>query len=313
MSIDVLRLLRKRENVDFSDASICDMLFHMMHERFSLEVPSPSEESKPLKPRGRAGIGRTARAVMAAGAVLAATEGEVEAKGPRDPVKEYSRLSLPSGESLNAHRDKGLLKEQAMTERFGFRNFKNEADLRKAIERGELVALNPGPEDGYVFDVGIGELAKPESRHLYRSIAADVAGEFVAFAKAYYQKFGTKLIISSIVRTEEYQRGLLKGRNKNEAAPATKSSHLHGHAVDILYRASETPKRPQEYQMGVEEEAWLFARVLMDEHDGKKQASLELSNGVLHVVFYPSKEGSSFEQPEQAIEAPTEIGDPWAK
>lgn len=284
-----------------------------MHERFSPEASSPSEESKPVKPRARGGVGRTARAMVVAGSMLAATEGEAEAKGPRDPVKEYSHLSLPSGESLNAYRDKGLLKEQAMTERLGFRNFKNEADLRKAIEKGELVALNPCPEDGYTFDVGIGELAKPESRHLYRSIAADIAGDFIAFAKAHYKKFGKKLIVSSIVRTEEYQRALLKGRNKNEAAPATKSSHLHGHAVDILYAASETPKRPQEYHMSVEEEEWLFARVLMDEHAGKKQASLELSNGVLHVVFYPSEGASNVESGEQVIDGPTDLADPWAK
>jgi hypothetical protein len=189
--------------------------------------------------------------------------------------------------SLNSREDNGIIREIEAARRMNLEHFHTEADLREALESGKLVDLTPKEDDGYVIDPGLGEYAKPESRHLYKALLAEVAEQLATLAHRFYEKFHEKIHINSAVRSDSYVDTLRKNNNKNTAAGYT-STHLLGTTVDILYFGPETKRRLQEYRMTDAQKKWLRSELLKLEEAGKVYATEEKAQPCFHVMFIPS-------------------------
>ena len=249
--------------------------FCMSFEQFPhLESNQPERKQRPIT--GRKAGSRAMRAIQSAtlATSLAMNSPDIEAKGR-------------AGYSLVGREDRGMRKEIDAAEYFGLKNFKSEEQIERALEDGILVELNPGDEDGYEIDTGLGENARPEVRHLYRCVMPYTKAFLESVARDFEFKFGKKLLISSAIRTEKYQ-DLLRRGNANAARGYT-SSHLKGTTIDIMYYARQKSTRPEEYQMNPIEQQWMDARLLLAEMDGKIQATKEKGQPVYHVMVFPER------------------------
>ena len=95
-------------------------------------------------------------------------------------------------------------------------------------------------------------------------------------SKAHYTRFHTPLIITSAVRTVEFQRHLV--RINGNAAPPTgdiASPHLYGQAVDLGKRG-----------MSVTEVAWMRAYLTPVESAGKIDVEEEFQQSCFHISVY---------------------------
>jgi hypothetical protein len=232
-----------------------------------------------------------AQAAALSAALLVASP-SAEAKHPRRAKSAHHDVApevVAKDVSLNSHEDHGMEKEIEAAERFGLKNFKTEAELRRALQDGTLVSIEPLPYEGYQIDPGLGEKALPESRHLYKTLTPHAAEQLKILAIDFYDKFHKKLIVSSAIRTEEYIDQLRKS-NANVAQGYT-SSHLKGVTIDILYWAKEKPGRPA-YEMNAAEQRWISARLLGMEAEDHAQVTKEKSQPVYHIMFYPPHEPS---------------------
>lgn len=264
----------------------------MSHEFLIPEAKSSEEEKK--KPR-LAGS-RTSRAIMlAAGMATLGSSADAEArKRHRSPKVEVveSRHLEKSGDrkeypSLNGRIDHGIDKEVEAAEHFGLKNFKSIDDIKQALEKGELVHLDPSDEDTYALDGGIGELVEKENRHYFECVLPYVKERLEAISFEFYYKFRSKLIVNSAIRTEKYQDRLRKG-NTNTAQGYT-SSHLKGSTLDIAYFGPQNDRRPAEYRMTPAQQEWLDGRLLLLELEGLAQVTKEKQQPVYHIMFYPEK------------------------
>ena len=128
---------------------------------------------------------------------------------------------------------------------FGGRSY----DLKDPAQRGEL-------------DARLLSLTRPGAR----DVILDLARE-------YHQRFGRLLPISSLVRTERYQRRL--GRVNANATHVEFPPHTTGCAFDITYR-----------YMAADEQQFLMDRIAQLERDGKVEALKERRNHI-HVFVFP--------------------------
>jgi hypothetical protein len=112
------------------------------------------------------------------------------------------------------------------------------------------------------FDARLLSLIRPGAR----DVILDLARE-------YHQRFGRLLPISSLVRTERYQRRL--GRVNANATKVEFPPHTTGCAFDISYR-----------YMAADEQQFLMDRVAQLERDGKVEALKERRNHI-HVFVFP--------------------------
>ena len=95
-------------------------------------------------------------------------------------------------------------------------------------------------------------------------------------SRAHYARFGTPLIVTSAVRTVEFQKRLV--RINGNAAPPTgdvASPHLYGQAVDIA-----------KHGMSVTEIAWMRAYLTPVESEGKIDVEEEFQQSCFHVSIY---------------------------
>jgi len=93
---------------------------------------------------------------------------------------------------------------------------------------------------------------------------------------AYESKFGRPLPITSLVRTEEYQRLLRESGNPN-AADVAPPPHTTGFAFDVYYR-----------YMTAEEQEFVMGEVARLEHAGRVEALRELRD---HYHIFAFDEG----------------------
>jgi hypothetical protein len=128
---------------------------------------------------------------------------------------------------------------------FGGRSY----DLKDPAQRGEL-------------DARLLSLTRPGAREVILDLARE-----------YHQRFGRLLPISSLVRTERYQRRL--GRVNANATHVEFPPHTTGCAFDITYR-----------YMAADEQQFLMDRIAQLERDGKVEALKERRNHI-HVFVFP--------------------------
>ena len=95
-------------------------------------------------------------------------------------------------------------------------------------------------------------------------------------ARAHYTRFGTPLIVTSAVRTVEFQRRLV--RVNGNAAPPTgdiASPHLYGQAIDLAKRG-----------MSLTEITWMRAYLGPVEDQGKIDVEEEFQQACFHISVY---------------------------
>lgn len=146
---------------------------------------------------------------------------------------------------------------------------KSEALLKKGAELTALAANFGGrsydlkdPAQSAQFDTRMLSLIRPGARDV-----------ILELAREYHQRFGRLLPISSLVRTERYQRRL--GRVNANATKVEFPPHTTGCAFDISYR-----------YMAADEQQFLMDRVAQLERDGKVEALKERRNHI-HVFVFP--------------------------
>lgn len=95
-------------------------------------------------------------------------------------------------------------------------------------------------------------------------------------ARAHYARFHSALVITSAVRTVEFQKRLI--RTNGNAAPPTgdvASPHLYGQAIDL-----------GKHGMGMTEVAWMRAYLTPIEAEGKIDVEEEFQQACFHISIY---------------------------
>lgn len=146
---------------------------------------------------------------------------------------------------------------------------KREALLKKGADIAGLAANFGGqsydledPVERGRFDARMLSLIRPGAR----DVILDIARE-------YHQRFGRRLPVSSLVRTERYQRRL--SRVNANATSVEIPPHTTGCAFDITYR-----------YMAADEQQFLMDRIAQLEQEGKVEALKERRNHI-HVFVFP--------------------------
>lgn len=118
------------------------------------------------------------------------------------------------------------------------------------------------PQDRRQLKARLLSFIRPEARDLILQIAHD-----------YKEKFGRPLAVTSLVRTEEYQRRLGRAGNPNATTIST-PPHTTGLAFDVLYKF-----------MGVAEQESLMSQIARLEDEGRVEALRENLNHI-HVFAF---------------------------
>jgi hypothetical protein len=125
--------------------------------------------------------------------------------------------------------------------------------LRIKAQRALLVKLSSSPEsremlraekkaidkiassfEGQTYDLGDADSRRQLKMRLLRFMRPEARTEMLAIARQYHQQFNRPLPVTSLVRTEEYQRRLSEW-NRNAARNAS-PPHVTGLAFDVYYR-----------------------------------------------------------------------------
>lgn len=204
------------------------------------------------------------RIVMLAAFVLASTEAAPKPKRHRDPVP----FELIGSEE-------SLAVENRKIDAEGLERFADLDALRLHVALGSIV---PVEESRWVaFDRDLGSL-DPENVLLYRHARPWTAAFIADLGRETRRKFGRRLEIASLVRTETYQRQLvlINSSAATGATPETRSSHVTGSTFDI-----STERMPRAMKK------WLRRRLLALERQGLIQATEERYTRCFHVMVFP--------------------------
>lgn len=173
-----------------------------------------------------------------------------------------------------------LARENAVADRWRLSRIRDRAELRRFIDRGLLVPIRPTP--AYALDETLGE-ADPDHRELYAHARPWVRAFLDDLLVEGHRLHGDRFVITSMVRTVDYQRRLR--REYAAAAGATgprsrMSSHLTGSTLDIKIMGLSSAAA-----------AWLRVRLVELERLGAVQATEEGSSSVcFHVMVFPDYE-----------------------
>ena len=191
--------------------------------------------------------------LFATAADLDAERASLAEVAKESPSRHTRSLAERRLETLSSYDDPGqhetLLKKgselSALAANFGGQSY----DLRDPADRGR-------------FDARMLSLIRPGARDLILDIARE-----------YHQRFGRLLPVTSLVRTERYQRRLT--RVNANATSVEIPPHTTGCAFDISYR-----------YMAADEQQFLMDRIAQLEQDGKVEALKERRNHI-HVFVFP--------------------------
>jgi hypothetical protein len=194
-----------------------------------------------------------------------------------DARPKKKRPAAPAGDAaVLAGSPSALAEENRVADEFGLARFKDLDEIRAHVKDGRLVPIK---DDGPVtVDPQLGELdpdnaslyahARPWVKEFLRDLATDAA-----------LPSGAKLRVTSLSRTEEYQKKL---RRRTAVAasgvtPQKRSSHMTGSTVDISTK-----------DMPPAVEAWLRKKLADMERRGLVQATEEKWGALcFHVMVRP--------------------------
>lgn len=188
--------------------------------------------------------------------VLVAPDADARPKKKRPPVP-------PADSSVLAGSPAALAEENRIADEFGLARFRDLGEIRAHIQDGRLVPIK---DDGPVtVDAQLGEL-DPDNATVYAHARPWVKQFLADLAADPAMPAGAKLRVTSLSRTEEYQKKLRKRTAvaASGVTPAKRSSHLTGSTVDI-----STKDMPPAVQ------AWLRKKLADMERRGLVQATEE--------------------------------------
>lgn len=180
-------------------------------------------------------------------------------------------LATPLKGSISSMRWQNIIADRYRLERMT-----NLAMVKKYIAKGKLVPVaNQGAH--YFVDEHLGEL-DTENKHYYRH-ARPFTREFILkFSADYHSKFSKRIKVTSLVRTEWYQRRLRRiNRNAAPARNELRSAHLTGATVDISFE-----------EMSSDEMKWIEHELKSLMRKNKLYAIKERTGGCYHIMVFPS-------------------------
>jgi uncharacterized protein YcbK (DUF882 family) len=156
--------------------------------------------------------------------MLSLTHGNIPSIGSthHTHLRRVHRFIFPKTPLKGSH--ESLLRQNLRVHEDDLETIQDDAQLEQLTQNGELVRL---PEERYV----IVDPKLPDERRFCRPWTRDFVDDFT---QKYYATFHAPLVVTSAVRTVEYQEWLRR-RNHN-AAPEdgdTASPHLTGATIDI--------------------------------------------------------------------------------
>ena len=167
-------------------------------------------------------------------------------------------------------------RQNTMANRLKLERYCNRNELEKAIAVHKLVLITDGP--AYTLDKDIGS-ADPGHEALYRHSRPWVKTFLDQELGSAHKVTGAEFLITSLVRTDDYQRHLGR-RNCNAIRGRAwwkRSSHVTGSTVDISWLGLDPKAR-----------AWLRKRLLELERRGLVEATMEHHNACFHVMVFPA-------------------------
>lgn len=174
--------------------------------------------------------------------------------------------------SLDCWKDMALLQEVRMVKKYDLTRFKDREELQCAIDQHLLVRV-PDSGLGFQLDRRVGG-RDARNRELYK-YARPYTRLFIERLGVQYQEHsGDAIVVTSLVRTCEYQKRVAK--NNSSAASCDKTSHATGATIDILARSIPHKHR-----------AWLRGILLGLEEKGLILATEERAQPVFHVMILP--------------------------
>lgn len=183
-----------------------------------------------------------------------------------------------------------LLHQNQMIDEEQLERIQNDDELQQLILAQSLVRL---PEDGQI-DVANN---LPEERRYCRPWTRDFV---VDFAQERWEKFHKPTVVTSAVRTVEFQHKLMR-YNHNAAAEAGEaaSPHLSGATIDIAKRG-----------MSRKEINWARDYLLTLQNQGYLDVEEEFRQSVFHISVYRRYDTLGADQPAVAATGSAPIADP---
>lgn len=159
-----------------------------------------------------------------------------------------------------------LVHQNLMAAADGLNRIADDSELA-SMRRNRLLAVLPDTDAIYPDD------RLPANRRYARPWTVRFLNDL---ARAHYARFGTPIVVTSAVRTVEFQRHLI--RVNGNAAPPTgdvASPHLYGQAVDIA-----------KHGMSTTEIMWMRAYLTPVEASGKLDVEEEFQQSCFHISVY---------------------------
>ncbi len=167
-------------------------------------------------------------------------------------------------------------RQNAAADRHDLTRLEDRSELQGFIDKGLLVEIVS--TDAYVIDETLGEM-DPDHRRLYRYARPWTKAFLDREVGDAHDRFGTRYVITSLVRTREYQKKLCRS-NGNAICGGTgwkQSSHLTGATVDI-----------SRVRMSRKEEAWWRRRLNALQDAGKIVYVPERRQYCFHIMVVPA-------------------------
>jgi hypothetical protein len=237
-------------------------------------LPAPGTD-----PTVMASAGNPLAAPRASRAPIASTSGQ---------VAELTRPRLFSGRvssySLRGTHD-SLVRQNERSEEENLERIENDRDLEDRITRGSLVRV---PESSALAV----NSALPDNRRYCRPWTADFLTDL---ARSHRSQFHTPLMVSSAVRTVEYQMRLMRiNGNAADAEGDIVSPHLTGATIDI----AKSGLSRRELQ-------WMRSELLAYQNAGVIDVEEEFHQRCFHITVYKNYGSGSQSSRSQATRAAT--------
>lgn len=241
-------------------------------ERNSASLPTePTTESAASAETGTVPpTGTDPAAIAAAGNPLVAPRSGTQPVAPTSgQIAELNRPPIFSGRvssyTLRGTHD-SLVRQNARSEEEDLERIEDDADLQDRIAHGLLVRV---PESAALTV----NAALPEDRRYCRPWTADFLTDL---ARAHQAQFHTPLVVSSAVRTVEYQKRLMRtNHNAADAEGDIVSPHLTGATIDIA--KSGLSRREME---------WMRKQLLGYQNAGFIDVEEEFHQRCFHITVY---------------------------
>jgi len=244
-----------------SDTASTDLLPDTASPALENSAPAEADSAPAASADLAQDKGNPLTAPTAAGRAVESTSGQVaELHLPRYPENPH----VPSYALRGTH--DSLVRQNERSEEEALERIEDDADLQDRIARGFLVRVPESPA------LAVNQ-ALPEDRRYCRPWTADFLTDL---SRAHQVEFRKPLVVSSAVRTVEYQKRLMRiNHNAADAEGDIVSPHVTGATIDIA--KSGLSKREMQ---------WMRAELLAYQNAGFIDVEEEFRQRCFHITVY---------------------------